>query len=89
VKVFPPSRQEYEERIAPGESCVWHSYVHIQGECIYKTSRAWEVTRTVVAPPVSVVSACERCSFGGLVVRVCAGVGGVFSVGVSCVRVTC
>ena len=37
----------------------------------------------------ALLSACGRCSFGGLVVRVCAGVGGVFSVGVSCVRVTC
>jgi len=47
-------------------------------------TRAWEVARTVVAPPLSVVkSACGcgrwRCSFGGLVVRVCVPVSGVFS----------
>jgi len=53
-------------------------------------TRAWEVARTVVAPPVSVV----KCLWKVFVwrscrARVCAGVGGVFSVGVSCVRVTC
>jgi len=57
----------------------------------HKKNEAWEVARTVVAPPLSVVKCLwDGCSFGGLVVRVCVPVSGVFfSVGVSCVRVTC
>jgi len=53
-------------------------------------TRAWEVARTVVAPPLSVVKCLlEVFVWGSCRARVCAGVGGVFSVGVSCVRVTC
>jgi len=53
-------------------------------------TRAWEVARTVVAPPLSVVNCLwEVFVWGSCRARVCAGVGGVFSVGVSCVRVTC
>jgi len=53
-------------------------------------TRAWEVARTVVAPPLSVVKCLwEVFVLGSCRARVCAGVGGVFSVGVSCVRVTC
>jgi len=45
--------------------------------------------RTVVAPPLSVVKCFwEVFVWGSCRARVCAGVGGVFSVGVSCVRVT-
>jgi len=52
--------------------------------------RAWEVARTVVAPPLSVVKCLwEVFVWGFCCARVCAGVGGVFSVGVSCVRVAC
>ena len=43
-----------------------------------------------VAPPLSVVKCLwEVFVWGSCRARVCAGVGGVFSVGVSCVRVTC
>jgi len=53
-------------------------------------NRAWEVARTVVAPPLSVVKCLwEVFVWGSSRARVCAGVGGVFSVSVSCVRVTC
>ena len=53
-------------------------------------TRALEVARTVVAPPLSVVKCLwEVLVWGSCRARVCAGVGGVFSVGVSCVRVTC
>ena len=53
-------------------------------------ARAWEVARTVVAPPSSVVKCLWEVfvCFFVLVVRVCLPVSGVFSVGVSCVRVT-
>jgi len=52
--------------------------------------RAWEVARTVVAPPLSVVKCLwEVFVWRSCRARVCAGVGGVFSVGVSCVRVAC
>jgi len=53
-------------------------------------TRAWEVARTVVAPPLSVVKCLwEVFVWGSCRARVCAGAGGVFSVGVSSVRVTC
>jgi len=54
------------------------------------STRAWEVARTVVAPPLSVVKCLwEVFVWGSCRARVCAGVGGVVSVGVSCVGVTC
>jgi len=47
--------------------------------------RAWEVARTVVAPSLSVVKCLwEVFVWGSCRARVCAGVGGVFSVGVLC-----
>jgi len=53
-------------------------------------TRAWELARTVVAPPLSVVKCLwELFVWRSCRARVCAGVGGGFSVGVSCVRVTC
>ena len=58
-------------------------------------TRAWEVARTVVAPPLSVVKCLwEVFVWGSCRARVYAGVGGAgvggaFSVGVSCVRVAC
>jgi len=46
-------------------------------------TRAWEVARTVVAPPLSVVKCLwEVFVWGSCRARVCAGVGGVLSVGV-------
>jgi len=47
-------------------------------------TRVWEVVRTVAAPP-SIVVKClwEVFVWGSCRARVCAGVGGVFSVGVS------
>jgi len=46
--------------------------------------------RAIVAPPLSVVKCLwEVFVWRSCRARVCAGVGGVFSVGVSCVRVTC
>jgi len=42
-------------------------------------TRAWEVARTVVAPPLSVVKCLwEVFVWGSCRARVCAGVGGVF-----------
>jgi len=53
-------------------------------------TRAWEMARTVVAPPLSVVKCLwEVFVWESCRARVCAGVRGVVSVGVSCVRVTC
>jgi len=53
-------------------------------------SHSHGVARTVVAPPMSVVKCLwEVFVWRSCRARVCAGVGGVFSVGVSCVRVTC
>jgi len=58
--------------------------------CVPRRTSAWEVARTVVAPPLSVVKCLwEVFVWRSCRARVCAGVGGVFSVGVSCVRVTC
>jgi len=79
-------------RVAASQDCV-----NVYSTCrtsthahIHSPTRAWEVARTVVAPPLSVVKCLwEVFVWGSCRARVCAGVGGVVSVGVSCVRVTC
>jgi len=66
------------------ERSTGHTHTHTTAD------RAWEVARTIVAPPLSVVKFLwEVFVWRSCRARVCAGVGGVFSVGVSCVRVTC
>ena len=69
-----------------------HMYIEVSlgSKHIITYHHSWEVARTVVAPPLNVVKCLwEVFVWGSCLARVCAGVGGVFSVGVSCVRVTC